>query len=36
MLLDDNYNLKLIDFGISAKIEGEDGNGNFKSRAGTT
>jgi len=35
LLLDNQYNLKIADFGFAAPIEGKDGEGNLTSRLGT-
>lgn len=35
ILLDDNFNLKIADFGFSTKIDGRDGFGYLKSSLGT-
>lgn len=35
VLFDDNFNLKLADFGFAAPIEGKDGSGTLKTKLGT-
>ena len=35
VLYDDNFNLKIADFGFAAPIEGKDGSGTLKTRLGT-
>lgn len=35
ILLDENYNLKIADFGFSAHLDGQDGTGFLKSSLGT-
>lgn len=35
ILLDDNFNLKIADFGFSARLDGKDGSGFLKSSLGT-
>lgn len=35
ILLDENYNLKIADFGFSARLDGKDGTGFLKSSLGT-
>ena len=35
LLLCNNYNLKIADFGFSAPVEGKDENGNLVTKLGT-
>ena len=35
LLLDDQFNLKIADFGFASNLEGEDGTGMLKGRLGT-